>query len=134
MGKANLPYFGRAVGKANLGRKLSGQGKFALFRLGRNLSGQGKFALFWNLSGQGKFALCRLGRNLSGQGKFALFWVGRAGTLVGKATLPYFGRAVGKANWGWNLSGQGKFALFRLGRNLSGQGKCPCFGSAGPEP
>ena len=73
MGKANLPYFGRAVGKANLGRNLSGQGKFALFRLGRNLSGQGKFALFW---------------------------VGQAGTLVGKANLPYFGRAVGKANLG----------------------------------
>ena len=125
MGKANLPYFGRAVGKANLGRNLSGQGKFALFRLGRNLSGQGKCALFWvgragtlvgkanlpyfgravgkanlgrNLSGQGKFTLFGLGWNFSGQGQFALFWVGRAGTLVGKANLPYFGRAVGKAN------------------------------------
>ena len=92
MGKATLPYFGRAVGKANLGRNLSGQGKFALFGLG------------WNFSGQGQFAL---------------FWVGRAGTLVGKANLPYFGRAVGKANLGRNLSGQGKFALFGLGEGRS---------------
>ena len=60
MGKANLPYFGRAEGKANLGR---------------NLSGQGKFALFW------------VGRAGTLVGKANLPYCGRA---VGKANLPYW--------------------------------------------
>ena len=59
MGKANLPYFGRAVGKANLGRNLSGQGKFALFGLGWNFSGQGFRVVFSNVMGfLGGWVLC----------------------------------------------------------------------------
>ena len=124
MGKANLPYFGRAVGKANLGRNLSGQGKFALFRLCRNLSGQGKFALVW-------------------VGRAGTLVVGGAGTLVGKANLPYFGRGkagtlVGKAGTlvgkAGTLVGKANLPYFGWVGTLVGKANLPCFGSARPEP